>query len=559
MVSAASQGVAVDPRQGRDGDGVIGAKLRAVWRRQRMATHAQGACLVVLWAAGLLVADLLIDWLFLLPGYARLLLLLVNLATLGWIAWTRWISKLQPYDPVRVALQVERDNPQLQSLVVSYVQLDDATASASPYVSPALIAAMRRQAVELTGPIDFTRVVDLRELRRLAIVCVACVLIFGALSVNWSNVLRTLLIRLINPTATLAYPTRTRIDSLSGDLTVRQGDPVAITAAISGLVPVSADLLVRPEGTRRWDRVGLALDDDRSFSHPIDRATDSFEYQLKVGDAQSPVHTVTVVPPPALTASSIRVAPPAYTGLPPREVESFNLEVPQASDVTWTLTVDRPLRAAALHVAGGEPVALDLDPAGIVATVTLTPDAALTYEFHFTDRAYGYAYADGVRYTLRVVPDQPPQVTLIQPDQDGLGVREIRLPVAFQTGDDFGLRDATLIYLRNEGEESRLPLGPLTGTSHTGQFTWTPVEQFPDLSVGDTVAFAVEVRDNREGQDQPPNVGRSAFRRYTLVSAAEYEAHIAARQEELRNMLRNLRDEEETAGNTVDDLLKRTP
>lgn len=542
-----------------EADGLIGRKLRAVWRRQRMATHVRGGCLLLLWLVGLLLADLLIDWLFLLPGYARALLLLVNLAALGWVAWTRWISQLQPYDPVRVALMVERDNPQLQSLVVSYVQLDERDPNLSRGASPVLVAAMRRQAVELTRPLDFTRVVSLRELRRLALFCLACVLVFGGLSVNWSNVFRTLLIRLLNPAATLTYPTRTRIESLTGDLTVRQGERVQITAVVGGLVPINAELRVRPEAATRWDRVNLALGEDRAFTHTLERATVSFEYQLRVGDAQSPTHRVHVVPPPALVATLVRVQPPAYTGLPVRDVASFNLEVPEASEVTWTLTVNRPLRAATMLPLGSEPLAMQLDAAGTVATLTLQPQTALTYEFQFTDQAYGYTYPDGVRYTLRVVPDQPPQVTLLQPAEDGLGVRQIRLPLVFQAGDDFGLRDATLIYVRNEGEEQRLPLGPLTGTSHTGQKLWTPIEQWPDLAEGDTVAFAIEVRDNRQSAGREPNVGRSAFRRFAIVSPAEYEAHIAARQQELRDLLRTLRDEEQTAGKVVDDLLGSSP
>ena len=52
----------------------------------------------------------------------------------------------------RVALEVEGRHPELESLLVSYVQIGSAQGVDA---SPALIRAMERQALEVTGPLDF--------------------------------------------------------------------------------------------------------------------------------------------------------------------------------------------------------------------------------------------------------------------------------------------------------------------------------------------------------------------------------------------------------------------
>ncbi len=544
---------------GLDASGQIAVRLRRVWRRRRTADHVRGVCLVLIWTLAMLLLDLTIDWLFLLPGYARLLLLAVNIAAIGRVAYRRWWRVLQPYDPVRIALQVERDHPQLQSLLVSYVQLGEEGGPA--LASPQLVAAMRRQAVEQARPIDFAGVVSLRDLRRLALFCAACLIVFGAMSVNWPNVLRTLLLRMLNPTAQVAYPTRTRIDSFSGDVVVRQGDPIALSARVSGLAPMQAELLVRGDDGRRWDRIRLDQDEQATYTHTVERSVDSFEYQMRIGDAVTPVHRVLVVAPPGVRDATVRVEPPAYTGLDAFDAATLNFTAPQDARVQWRITLDRPIRHAELRPHTGEAIVMTLDSAGLVAEAQVNAQTAWTYELHWTDRQHGYTYADGVRYAMSLAPDQPPQVALQRPQQDALATRQVRLPIVYQAQDDYGLGDVAIVYQHNEGPEQRVPLPPAPrgNRTHSGELTWPLGRDIPALREGDSVAFAIEVADNRTGEGRRPNVGRSLFRRISIVSQAQYESHIAARQQELMDMLEGLRREEEAAGEQVEGLIEQAP
>ena len=114
-------------------------KLRRAWRKEIRYHCGDGLAHLLVWALSLILIDLLVDWLFLIPGYGRMLLLAVNLVALGWVAYYYWLRFLTRFDPVRVALQVERQHPELESRLVSYVQLTgDApeTAHASPSLVP---------------------------------------------------------------------------------------------------------------------------------------------------------------------------------------------------------------------------------------------------------------------------------------------------------------------------------------------------------------------------------------------------------------------------------------
>src|SRR5437868_2482699 len=92
---------------------LIESKLRRAWAKERRFFHTRGACHVLVWLVALLALDFAIDWLLEIPGYARVLLLLINIATLGVVIHRNWLRYLKPYDHTRVALEVEGRHPEL--------------------------------------------------------------------------------------------------------------------------------------------------------------------------------------------------------------------------------------------------------------------------------------------------------------------------------------------------------------------------------------------------------------------------------------------------------------
>ena len=77
-----------------------------------------------------------------------------------------------------------------KNLLVSFVQLGQ---SADPDASPALLAALRRQAVQDTAPINFREIVNYRELKKLFAVSAIAVLLFGGYSFNFPEFMNRLL------------------------------------------------------------------------------------------------------------------------------------------------------------------------------------------------------------------------------------------------------------------------------------------------------------------------------------------------------------------------------
>ena len=151
----------------------IGHKLRRAWGRERLFVHLRGLGHFVPWLAGMFFFDLLLDWSLVLPGWARVLLLLANLGVVGWLTYHHWLRHLRHFDSTRVSLQVEKLHPGLNSLLVSYVQLRGSSDPA--YGSRHLIAAMCGQAEKSVAQLDFRGVVNFKKLR-LLLAMAGCVL-----------------------------------------------------------------------------------------------------------------------------------------------------------------------------------------------------------------------------------------------------------------------------------------------------------------------------------------------------------------------------------------------
>ena len=559
----------------------IHSKLRRAWHKERRFVHLRGACSFLLWCVALVMVDFLIDWLFMMPPYGRVAMLVANVGVLGVVTHRNWISRLHRFDAVRVCLQVERKHPELHNLLVSYVQLDAAHQSAA---SPALLAAMKQQAVEETRPLNFREIVTYKDLQRLLAVSALCLLLFAAASINWSAHFWTLLQRMVNPTATITYPTKTNIDDITGHVSLKYGQPQRLAAKCSGEVPAQGTLYVRPPNGQ-WDQVPLVRGEDGQFGYVFDKVFQSFSYFVKVGDAKSPTYEVTVVPPPRIKKARVIPEYPKYTGLKNAPLERLNFPVPQNTALAWELTFDRPLSKAALvrlpsdapaaatapsGPAGSPPAPVQAEPVkhpmnisddGLTATLTFNKSnvgESFLYTFEYTERDYGYEYPEAVRYGVEVMHDSRPEVELVSPAQDLKCTPDKMLALGFRASDNYGLKEAIVVYTLDPLQDERLwkrhklPTA-LSGKLAEGLEKLELAKLIKDLKVGDNVTLALEVIDNHEDA-AGKSAGlwnRSRTVRLSVLSKEDYLRFIAEENAKLVKEVVDIHSEETKASGEV--------
>ena len=561
----------------------IEGKLKRAWRKEHRYFHIRGICLLLMWLIAFALVNFLVDWLFQLPGSGRLAVMGVEAVVLLWVIWSLWMRFLRRYDPLRMALQVEKRHPDLQSLLVSYVQLktpkDDET------VSRHLLQAMRNQAVEFTRKLDFREILSYTELQRIFIASACILAMSGLVSLAWKDHVRTFLHRMIDPHSNLAYPTRTRIDPVQ-DVIIRQGETAKVIIHCTGVVPADGVLMLQAEKSD-WQKLPLKRSADNTFIYAIQDAYRNCVVKAKIGDAESNQAKIIVVQPPRLEQASLTLHYPAYTGLPDRQTSDLNVEVPEGTEIRWNLRIDRPLKSAQLlvHVKPVQPegapaapsttrpagpaapaltssspltsddeitqtVQMKLDPDGRGIQIMQPASKPFTYQFVWVEREHSFVYTDDVRHGVQVLPDGPPEVEIILPTSDQKATLRKKLDITYTARDDYGIAKVFVAYSINSGKEVRYPLTLPPTTAPTTmparalfpqgdqRMTWVLRESIPDLKEGDTVTYAIEVEDNYPGSEGAHRA-RSSERSVNIVSVAEYQQYIF---EQLALLMQEVKD-----------------
>jgi hypothetical protein len=231
----------------------------------------------------------------------------------------------------------------------------------------------------------------------------------------------------------------------------------------------------------------------------------------------APAHEGEVSAPgvPHLVQQRLRVVPPAYTGLPPRDLTGLDGRVPQGSRLEWTLRFAPQPAGAALEVVQGQP--LKLKPAGEDWSAGLTLDRSLLYRVVPQGGA-----TNAPLHRLDAIADGPPQVTVLHPTQ-GLTLvtpGQKNWTVEFEATDDYGVAPEASLHLtfaEGEGEQVKFRDRSLTlhgdGTGRRRHFT--AVLDFASLGFkeGGDLVVQLTARDNRAPSPQA-GVGPSLILRW---------------------------------------------
>ena len=218
-------------------------------------------------------------------------------------------------------------------------------------------------------------------------------------------------------------------------------------------------------------------------------------------------------PSPRITAVEVSIAPPGYTGRRQRRTRDWDLDgVEAGARVTWRITVQGSVTAAALVTTAGDSVPLSRDGPGRMAA-SLAPDGSRLYQVA--------ALGPGGRTTtgyhrIVVVPDAAPVVTVVRPDLRTTlpPGGPTRLDLEVLASDDYALTGADIVATLTSGEgeavkfrEQRLGFERRDDRPGGGWLLRRTLDLTAlGLGPGDELYFYVLARDGRRPE---PNEARS--------------------------------------------------
>ncbi len=520
--------------------------LRAVWHRTQRKHMSAGFLALFRWGIPLFLLGMVIDWLTYMPTAGRAVILAIILGVTLYKAWRNGWRHLRLFSATRTALEVEEQHGGLESLLVTAVQFR--ASKTEPGSSAALMDATCSKAEGAAGDLKPGKIVDFKNLKTpiwVASALAGLVLVFAVIN---GPFLAAGLARIFTPWTQIAYPTKTKLDLKAKDLVVKEGDSAKIIIGVSGVVPDTAKFYLRT-GDGKPREIELPVTDG-SCEYTLASASRDFSYRIKAGDARSDWHQVQVIAAPRIDDVQVKLEFPSYLEREVETVEALTLTVPQQTKLNSQITLDRPVRKAMLHRDGKEPLPLKVTKGGRQIVIEEQAKASRGYSFSWVEEEHGFNFTSP-RYFLQVASDQAPRVELTSPESNIVAMIGRPLSLAARVQDDHGIGSTVVAYRVNQRDEASVKIKlPTQGGQGDQPIDWDYRKTLPDLKIGDTLSFTMEVSDRYPGKDGP-HVVRSDTRRMTFLSKRAYLKQIRKKKDRLLSRIQTIYRQQRSAFDNV--------
>ena len=381
--------------------------------------------------------------------YVSLLYSLMVISFLGFLLVTGFRKTFLRPPLSRLAKELEAKFPQLRDDVTNslllFPQLNEAAGPGR--ISSGLITAQIRKTAEKVSAIPPSAVIGFqRAFRHLRLLLPILAAFSAVLALEPSFLSRSLAL-VTNPFS--AIPARETVISLEprGSVILR-GTSLRIQAKATGAIPDKLTLGIWPEAGQER-RVSMNPQGEGRFSYQMGNAQVSFRYRASNGRSASPVYQLRVVDPPEVKNVKLTLIPPEYARLPRENREGGHIEALKGTVVNLEGQLTKEVTSAQMIL--NQEAALPLETEG----ESFRGNWLVLYPGHYSFKVkdeFGFENPEPVRYSIRIIPDKPPEAEIVQPAQDLEISGEEEIPVLYAARDDFGITAVKLLYRKGERE-----------------------------------------------------------------------------------------------------------
>lgn len=473
-----------------------------------------------------------------------------------WVLWPCWLlsaavltSVLRPFeveatDLAAAARRAERRYPELGDELTTALELAEE--------EDVFVVLQRRRAQRLAAAFELREAAPAEALRRPGLAMAGLVMVYLAFALaaptahdlGWRG--------LFGGSTTPPPPRVTAVEP--GDARLAPTSVVVVSATFDR-PPGEPRLELRPRGGGAWRELELtrAVDSAVEYTTELPPLTEPLEYRVLHTDGVSATYKLELLPTPRLEDLRLRVVPPAYTGLEPREPAAGegSVAAPRGSRIGFSAAYAPRLAAARLIINGDEETPPELEPAAdggrLSGAFRLLADGFWRLELSAANGLES-ATAD---YRLAALEDAPPSVELLEPRGVWELDVEMTVPVVCRVADDYGVAGLELVHRRRDadgglGEPRRTSVADNLGPAARVAYRWElgAAGLFP----GDELLCRLIVRDGNAVDGPQSGVSAPFVVRFPgldeLVEVESFQAP-QERLEELEERQRRLSDRAE--------------
>ncbi|SHK06609.1 DUF4175 family protein [Rhodothermus profundi] len=513
--------------------------------------------LVLLWGTATLIEALL--WL---PVGLRTGLFWGLVAgSAGVLAWTvgRPLITLRRLSDEHLARQIGRHFPEIADRLVNLLQLETGRRSAAP---EALLLRAREQLTRQIAPVPFEQMVSLRLPPRLLSLTLTPLLLLGTLLFLAPDTLQHAFARLLAPGQPFERPLPFSLTVSPGSTELARGDTLHLTITLTGTQwPEQLTIRVRYAGEVRAETFLLPSGASGHVRFTLPNLQRPLTYQVEAPPITTPWYRVALRERPLVRRLQLTLHYPSYTGLPAQTLPPNVGNVSALPGTRVELNVRTgaaPVALALLRFDDGTTQPMTLHDSLARGSFILRQPGHYWIELRTPD---GLTNPDPVRYSLELVPDDPPTITLLQPEAVYTLDDALQAPLQVRVHDDFGFT-ALRLYWRlaeshfrtpeTEFSSRPLPLSTPRPLNQELQQLWNLRADGLDLVPGDVVEYYVQVWDN--DQISGPKTARTPLQHLRLPSLAERYEQLDVAQDEVAEGLESVREQAEQLRSTFQEL-----
>ena len=464
--------------------------IRQVQRRWRMKLALRGAATVAaLMVAVFLAAAFGLESSRFAPGAILTFRVVLPIALLVLIGLFFVRPLMRRVTDEQVALYLEEHEPSLQAEIISAVE-----ASRQPGQQSALVKRLVDSAIEKCRALEEGRRVERRPLKTYAgVVALVCVATFALISFGpgyLRHALKALLLVSRSVEAAVPY----RIEVTPGNVSVPKGADQAITAQLLGFSSEQPVLMVRKSADGPFERVPLVQEDSKFQGMLFDLAG-SLDYFVEAGGVRSATYRLNVVDMPYVQKLELEYHFPAYTGLEPRKIEDGgDIAVLRGTEIRVKVVPTMASKGGQVAINEQQPAPLMVSPDGTLAG-RFVADKDGFYRIEL-DAPTGERVTASPQYTIDVLIDQAPTVSIAKPGRDTSASPIEEVFIEARAEDDYGVKDLELVYSVNGSAEKTVRL--FEGSKRLPEVSAGHTFYLEELNVspGDFVSYYARAADN---------------------------------------------------------------
>ncbi len=484
------------------------ARLAALRRRRTMTALVRGVLMTALLVLVSVFAALIFEE-ALRPGttvrtVAFWILDVGSLALLGWQVGRPLLRLLRitpDLNDGQLASLVGSTFPGIKDRFANVLQLCTPGAAEGLYSGELVSAALEDLRRDL-APLDLLAAIDTSGARRIGRLLGLAAVSVGLLFLISPSPFLGSAERLWKHNQVFAGPVSIGFLVDPGDREVVKGETVTVTVRVQGDPRREILLSSRPEGQISFDEHTLRPSTDGLFRYAFPPLRYTTAYFVSAGGVDSRTFTLKVTDRPVVKLLQVGLVYPSYAQLPPRQLDDNIGDITALKGTRATIHVQSNKALAAAFLVFHDSTRLPLRVDGSTATGRLMLLKDGSYHLLLTD-SDGVPNADPIEYTMRVVADAYPTVSIPVPGTDLDVTDNSSLNVVCRIADDYGfsrLRLAyRLVHSRYEQPAENFTYADIRLPEHAGtealvSYTWdlSRLHLVPE----DVVQYHAEVFDN---------------------------------------------------------------